>query len=190
MILKPSFALLLSLALLALVSCAQKPLPPEAPATGKPTLYSWDGSGISGKARVTIALGEQKARIYDNDKEVAWTYVATGISGHRTPTGQFHIQEKKAAKHSNLWGVVVDAEGKTVNRDGNSRTSEIPEGGKFVGASMPNWMRLTQTGIGMHGGPIPHPGSPASHGCIRLPYKMAARMFEELPYGTPVTIVD
>ena len=55
---------------------------------------------------------------------------------------------------------------------------------------MPHWMRLTSYGIGMHGGPIPDPGQPASHGCIRLPYEMATLMFEHLPEGTPVTLVD
>ncbi len=181
--------LLTSTALLGLASCAHQQVAEQTPAEKK-ELFNWDGPGIQGKAKVTIDLGEQKARIYDNGKEIAWTYVATGISGHRTPTGSFHISEKTADKHSNMWGIIVDADGNTVNHDGNSQKSTIPEGGRFVGASMPHWMRLTSGGVGMHGGPIPHPGSPASHGCIRLPYDMATKMFEELPYGTRVTIED
>ncbi len=153
-------------------------------------LYEWAHPGINGKASVRISLSEQKAHILDDGKEVAWTYVATGVEGRRTPSGRYSITEKIADKHSNTWGVIVDANGDTINWDGNANTSHIPKGGRFVGAPMPHWMRLTSFGIGMHGGPIPDPGQPASHGCIRLPYEMATLMFEHLPVGTPVTLVE
>jgi lipoprotein-anchoring transpeptidase ErfK/SrfK len=183
-----------SLALAALSSCAlQHPTGPETIAKAEPVapkLFSWDGPSIQGKAKVNIDLGEQKARIYDNGQEVAWTYVATGVEEHPTPRGTFRITEKKADKHSNIWGIVEDANGDTINWNAHSQRSSIPSGGRFVGAPMPHWMRLTDTGIGMHAGPIPDPGSPASHGCIRLPSEMASRMFEELPAGTPVTIME
>jgi hypothetical protein len=42
-------------------------------------------------------------------------------------------------------------------------------------------------GIGMHEGYLP--GYPASHGCIRLPTKMAAIFFEHTPQGTPVEVI-
>jgi lipoprotein-anchoring transpeptidase ErfK/SrfK len=151
-------------------------------------LYGWDNPGIKGKATVKIDLNEQKARIYDNGQEVAWTYVASGVEGRDTPTGTFHISEKKADKVSNIWGIMVDADGDTTNWNAQNGVSKVPPGGKFVGAPMPHWMRLTDTGIGMHGGSIPDPGLPASHGCIRLPYEMATLMFEALPEGTPVTV--
>ena len=153
-------------------------------------LYEWNGSGVSGPARVAIDLGEQKARIYKGGQQVGWTYVATGVEDHRTPTGQFSIMEKLADKRSNLWGIMVDASGDTVNGNAHNGVSSVPRGGHFVGAPMPHWMRLTGSGIGMHGGYIPHPGSPASHGCIRLPYDMATYLYEALPEGTPVTITN
>jgi lipoprotein-anchoring transpeptidase ErfK/SrfK len=156
----------------------------------EPILFEWNGEEATGPATVKISLAEQKARIYKKGQEVGWTYVATGVEGHRTPTGSFRILEKKEDKYSNLWGVVVDANGDTVVSDARNGTSRVPGGGRFVGASMPNWMRLTSSGIGMHGGPIPNPGSPASHGCIRLPYEMAQHMFAALPSGTPVTITN
>ena len=53
---------------------------------------------------------------------------------------------------------------------------------------MPYWMRITSWGVGMHAGPIPDPGSPASHGCIRLPHEMARTLFSVVQIGTPVTI--
>ncbi len=53
---------------------------------------------------------------------------------------------------------------------------------------MPYFMRLTSDGIGLHAGRIPRPGSPASHGCIRMPNKVATLLFERVNLGTKVTI--
>jgi hypothetical protein len=60
--------------------------------------------------------------------------------------------------------------------------------GRFAGAKMPYFLRLTGDGVGLHAGPIPRPGHPASHGCIRLPGALAERLFSQVPVGTPVTI--
>lgn len=160
---------------------------PDKPATS--TLYEWVG-GVEGPSQVTISLSEQKARIYRQGQEVGWTYVASGKGSYRTPKGSYKILEKTAAKRSNLWGKIMNSSGSVVVGDARSGRDAIPEGGKFVGASMPNWMRLTGSGIGMHGGPIPNPGRPASHGCIRLPFPMARILFAELPLGTHVLIQD
>ncbi len=198
---------LLSITLCALNSCALpkwlgKPLPkketkpevvPEVVAPAKvepPPLFSWEGDGVEGTPRVRISLSEQKAQIYKGKANVGWTYVATGTSDRPTPQGTFSITEKIEAKRSNRFGVIVDAEGDVVNGNATAGVSPVPEGGRFVGASMPNWMRLTGYGIGMHGGPIPHPGRPASHGCIRLPYAMARILFSNLEVGTTVTISE
>jgi lipoprotein-anchoring transpeptidase ErfK/SrfK len=53
---------------------------------------------------------------------------------------------------------------------------------------MPLYMRLKDDGTGMHVGPIPRPGRPASHGCIRMPRTMAEHFFSNVSIGTPVTI--
>ena len=42
------------------------------------------------------------------------------------------------------------------------------------------------TAMGFHQGVVP--SYPASHGCLRLPSKMAAWFFESMPKGTPVHI--
>lgn len=160
----------------------------ETTEPAQPVLFEWTGGSIQGKPKVRIHLDEQKAYIFDNGQEVAWTYVATGVDDHPTPRGSFNIMEKKADKVSNTWGIIEDADGETINWNAHSQRSRVPKGGRFVGAPMPHWMRLTGGGIGMHEGIIPDPGSPASHGCIRLPGEMAARMFDELPSGTPVVI--
>ncbi|TDU81634.1 lipoprotein-anchoring transpeptidase ErfK/SrfK [Prosthecobacter fusiformis] len=151
-------------------------------------LYVWHGLGEPGPVRVTIDLSEQKAYIFRNSENVAWSYVATGRSGHRTPTGSFVISEKVVNKRSNKYGSIVDASGDVIRSNATAGVHSAP-GGKFQGAKMPYWMRLTGDGVGMHAGPIPNPGSPASHGCIRLPYDMAQRLYDVAPSGTRVTIV-
>jgi lipoprotein-anchoring transpeptidase ErfK/SrfK len=153
-----------------------------------PVLYEWTGAELTGPVTVTIDLSEQKARISRGGQPAGWTYVASGTSSHPTPVGSFSIKEKARYKRSTSWGVVVDASGDTVNRNARNGRSAVPSGGHFVGASMPFWMRINGA-IGMHAGPIPHPGSPASHGCIRLPRGMAEILFEATQLGAPVEVV-
>ena len=151
-------------------------------------LFDWNGAGVKGPVSIRINRDEQMARIYKGGQEVGWSYVATGVPGHRTPAGSFRILEKKMDKRSNLWGTIQDAQGNVVIGDARNGLDRVPAGGKFSGARMAHWMRLTSDGIGMHRGPIPNPGLPASHGCIRLPGGMAEILFSEVSVGTPVAI--
>ena len=151
-------------------------------------LFDWNGADVKGPVSVRINRKEQMARFYKGGQEVGWSYVATGVPGHRTPAGTFRVVEKTVDKDSNLWGRVEDSNGEVVISDARNGREKIPSGGRFVGARMPYWMRLTGSGIGMHKGPIPNPGSPASHGCIRLPGGMAEILFSEVSIGTPVTV--
>ena len=84
--------------------------------------------------------------------------------------------------------MIVNSDGNVVNGNATAGKHAVPSGGRFLGAPMPHWMRLTSYGVGMHAGPIPNPGSPASHGCIRLPPEMAETLFSVVEVGTPVTI--
>src|SRR4051812_30046751 len=78
------------LAALALSSCATPPPPPPPPpAKTAFKMYEWKGDGITGPASVSIYLDQQKAHFYRSGKEVGWTFVATGRSGHETPSGSF-----------------------------------------------------------------------------------------------------
>ncbi|WP_113957255.1 L,D-transpeptidase family protein [Roseimicrobium gellanilyticum] len=163
--------------------------PPVANATPQPTLYEWHGTtDASGPTKVRIALSEQKAYIYKGDEPAGWTYVASGRSAYPTPRGTFRVSEKKVEKNSSKYGIIVDGEGNVVDSDATLGVDRIPPGCRFVGASMPYWMRLTGNGIGMHAGNIPNPGSPASHGCIRLPREMAATLYDVVDVGTVVTV--
>lgn len=154
----------------------------------KPPLFDWKGDTITGPATVNILLSEQKAYIFRGGQEAGWTYLASGTANHRTPTGSFTVLEKKAQKSSNRYGVIVNSAGNVVDWDATAGRESVPSGGRFVGAPMPYWMRITAGGVGMHAGPIPQPGMPASHGCIRLPQEMAAKLFEVVDVGTKVTI--
>lgn len=160
------------------------------PATASQSpLYVWHGTGEPGPLTVNISLSQQKAYLFKSGQNVGWTYVATGRSGYATPTGTFRIMEKIANKRSNRYGMIVDASGDVVNSNARAGVSRIPPGGRFVGASMPYWMRITGYGVGLHAGAIPRPGAPASHGCIRLPRDIAETIFENADVGSRVTIM-
>ncbi|MDZ4288631.1 MAG: L,D-transpeptidase family protein [Prosthecobacter sp.] len=166
----------------------RKPILVQPADASQSPLYVWNGGANAGPGSplyVTIDLSQQKAYVFKNRQNIAWTYVATGRPGFATPTGTFNISEKIVDKRSNRYGSIVNSAGEVVN----SNATPGSGGGHFVGAPMPYWMRLTSYGVGMHAGAIPYPGAPASHGCIRLPYAMAERIYSEAGYGTRVTIV-
>jgi len=148
-------------------------------------LFQWTDATLPGPISITIDLSDQKATILRGGRPAGWTYVATGKSGHRTTPGRFHISEKVRDKVSTLWGQIVGSGGRVIVSDARAGRDG---GGRFVGAPMPYWMRIYGA-VGMHAGPIPNPGNPASHGCIRLPRAMAATLFDFVEIGTPVTVV-
>lgn len=127
----------------------------------KPGDFAWQPErATSGPVVIIVSLPEQLAHVYRNGVEIGVSTCSTGRPGHRTPTGVFTILEK-ARKH----------------------VSSI-----YKGAQMPNMERLTWGGIALHAGNLP--GYPASHGCIRLPLKFSALLFEVTHVGTVVIIAD
>ncbi len=139
---------------------------------------------------IYICLSQQRGRLYVNGKVAADWPVSTGVSDHPTPTGSFRVIEKKREYSSRTWGRIVDADGKCVVRDANSTIDTVPEGGQFIGSPMPNWQRLTSSGIGMHTGKV-RAGRVLSHGCIRTPGRMARELFGITATGrTRVTITQ
>jgi lipoprotein-anchoring transpeptidase ErfK/SrfK len=150
----------------------------------------WDGmSPGGGPPSIVINLTEQRAYFYQGNKLIGLALVATGREGFGTPEGMYKIIEKLPDKSSNLYGTMYDAAGTVVNPAADIRKDPVPPGGRFEGAHMPFWMRLTTSGIGMHQGPIPVPGSPASHGCIRISKLVVEDFYNAAPLGTPVRIV-
>lgn len=160
----------------------------SAPATEVvDTVSYWDGGGV-GAPSIVINLTEQRAYFFKGRHLAGVALVATGKEGYGTPAGTFRVMEKIADKRSNLYGWIYDASGNVVNYDADVREDPVPPGGRFEGADMPYWMRLTAGGIGMHQGPIPVPGSPASHGCIRVSKAVAADFFANAEVGMRVRV--
>ena len=149
----------------------------------------WSDRVSNAPLRITIKLSDQTAYFHRGGEKVGQSRVATGKQGHSTPLGSFTISEKVVDKRSTLYGRIYDAKGYPKIADPATRRQTVPEGGKCVGCPRPYWRRLTGAGIGMHVGPIPNPGAPASHGCIRMPREMARGLFDKAPVGTKVTIV-
>ncbi len=147
----------------------------------------WDGDGVPGAPRIDIHLGEQRAYYYKGDQLVGVSQVSTGREGYNTPTGSFKVQQKDKDHRSSLYGDYVDANDQNVVVKANVENGKDPRppGSVFLGASMPNFLRVNG-GVGMHTGYLP--GVPASHGCIRMPDFMAQNFFNNTPVGTPVTI--
>jgi hypothetical protein len=125
----------------------------------KPGQYRWrDVPEAEGPQRVVISLSDQLAFLYRGDTLVAVSAVSSGNPDKPTPTGIFNILEKKPMHHSR----------------------------KYDNAPMPFMQRIDDYGVALHAGH--NPGIPASHGCVRLPAKFAAKLYTVTAVGTPVII--
>ena len=125
----------------------------------KPGGYLWRKVPASaGPERVVISLGDQLAYLYRGAELMAVATISTGEPGRDTPTGIFSVLGKKTMHHSK----------------------------KYDNAPMPFAQFIDTYGIAMHAGH--NPGYPASHGCIRLPSKFAAKLYSVTDIGTPVLI--
>jgi len=133
-----------------------------------------------------ISLSEQRGLLLVRTAIAMDFPVATGRKSHPTPAGSYTILAKETNYSSNLYGKIYDAQNVLLVTDADARKDLVPEGGRFEGATMPYWMRLTDTGVGLHVGYVP--GRPASHGCIRLKHDVATQLFDLVRVGTPVVI--
>ena len=188
-----SFTPLIGLASVAIAllasSCGSVGSMPAHPRADHRILYKWYDDGGEGKVSIRISLTDQIAEFKRGGRDIGWCFVATGKEGHGTAAGSYQITEKIEDKHSNIYGWFEDEFGNVT--DGDAKASQkVPKGMVYVPAPMPYWMRLTSYGVGMHGGVIPEPGQPASHGCIRLPKEFVPVLFDSVNVGTPVTITN
>lgn len=119
-----------------------------------------DGQPTVSVNHIVVSLADQRLYAYHGQQLVAWSNISSGKPGHETPTGDYTVSEKDVDHHSSL----------------------------YDNAPMPYFMRLTDEGVGLHAGQLP--GYPASHGCVRLPLRMARDLYQEVEPGTPVEIVD
>jgi hypothetical protein len=105
-----------------------------------------------------VSIKSQQVTFYDADGWILRAPVSTGTTGRETPAGVFAVVEKNKDHHSSL----------------------------YDDAWMPNMLRITWNGLALHGGPLP--GYAASHGCVRMPYDFAAKVFDKAPIGMRVII--
>ncbi len=107
---------------------------------------------------LVVSTGQQKIDIYRGTKLVTTSNVSTGTAAYPTMIGAFSILEKKRYHHSNL----------------------------YSNAPMPWMNRITWSGTALHAGIVP--GYPASHGCIRLQYSFAPKLFAMTTVGDNVVV--
>ncbi|MGC1562063.1 MAG: L,D-transpeptidase family protein, partial [Bradyrhizobium sp.] len=105
-----------------------------------------------------VSLRNQRITVYDAHGWILRAPVSSGQKGRETPAGIFSVIQKEAEHYSNL----------------------------YDDAYMPHMQRITWSGIALHGGSLP--GYPASHGCVRLPFDFAERLFDETPLGLRVIV--
>lgn len=145
----------------------------------------WKEDHPKGPAKLVISLDEQHIGLVKGGELVGLSPISSGREGYDTHPGTFKVTEKDVDHRSSWYGAFVDESGFIVVEDVDVRKDKPPVGTKFVGAEMRYFMRFNGP-IGLHQGYLP--GYPASHGCIRLPAKMAERIFHAIPHGTPVEV--
>ncbi len=139
-----------------------------------------------------IELDQQRVYFYYGDQLLAFSKLSSGRPNYRTETGSYVIGQKDLNHRSTLYGDFVTSSGGSVMmKDVTQGFDPRPVGGKFQGSLMKYFQRFNTSGgattaMGFHTGVLP--GSPASHGCVRLPDGMAAWFFEHSSLGTPVFI--
>lgn len=152
---------------------------------GEDNISYWDGDGIAGPPTIIVDIGNQRAYFYKGKILAGVSVVSTGREGYDTHPGKFQITEKDIGHVSSLYGDYVDRNGQVVLENVENGKDPRPPGTIFRGAAMPYFLRV-HGGIGMHAGYLP--GYPASHGCIRLPERIAVKFFQNAAVGTPVEI--
>ncbi|MEA2884395.1 MAG: hypothetical protein QOH32_3651 [Bradyrhizobium sp.] len=105
-----------------------------------------------------VSIKSQQVTFYDAEGWILRAPVSTGVTGRETPAGVFAVVEKEKDHHSSM----------------------------YDDAWMPNMQRITWNGIALHGGPLP--GYAASHGCVRMPYGFAEKLFDRTWIGMRVII--
>ena len=105
-----------------------------------------------------VSIKTQQVTFYDAEGWILRAPVSTGAKERETPAGVFAVVDKEVDHRSNM----------------------------YDDACMPHMQRITWNGIALHGGPLP--GYAASHGCVRMPFGFADRLFNKTRIGMRVII--
>jgi lipoprotein-anchoring transpeptidase ErfK/SrfK len=147
----------------------------------------WHGEDVPGRSKIVVRVSEQRAYFYKGKRLVGVSSVSTGKRGFDTPPGHYHVIEKDKDHVSSEFGDYVTAGGEVVKSNIDVRKDSQPKGTHFDGARMPYFLRFNG-GYGMHAGYVPR--FRASHGCIRLPARMARHFYENATEDTPVIVKE
>src|ERR1043166_2791801 len=114
-----------------------------------PTKEAWAPGAAGEPIMAIVSIKSQQVTFYDAEGWILRAPVSTGTEGRETPAGVFAVVEKEVDHRSTM----------------------------YDDAWMPHMQRITWNGIALHGGPLP--GYAASHGCIRMPFGFAERLFDK-----------
>ena len=126
--------------------------------SGERAIESIETRSASEPLMAIVSLRNQRITVYDAKGWILRAPVSSGTKGRETPAGIFSVIQKVEEHYSNL----------------------------YDDAFMPHMQRITWSGIALHGGVLP--GRPASHGCIRLPFDFAERLFDATAMGMRVIV--
>lgn len=112
--------------------------------------------------RLTIDLGEQRFRYFEDDHLIWSGPVSSGTREHPTPTGRFRVQSKDIDKRSGSYTNYFN------------QPTPMPYSLQFYGPYF------------IHEGYLP--GHAASHGCVRLRYEDAKFVYARMQVGDQVIV--
>ena len=141
-------------------------------------------------SKFIVDLDGQRVYFYVDNKLTAAASIASGRKYYRTETGDFTAGQKDLNHRSSSYGNFVSRGGGTIMSDVKNGFDPTPAGARFEGSLMKYFLRFHYNGgptaMGFHRGVLP--GYPASHGCVRLPEKLASWFFSKVPLGTPILV--
>ena len=157
-------------------------------ASHHPVFSSWyDDPAATGEPRILVNLTKQQAFFYRGETLIGRTNISSGRREFETPPGKYRVIQKDERHVSSEYGQYVARSGAVLRRDVDVNSDPAPKGARFVGAPMPYFLRF-RDGYGMHAGFVPR--FRASHGCIRMPVKMAKHFFDAAEVGTRVEVIE
>ena len=134
--------------------------------------------------RIDVDLTNQICTVYGiysdkSAKALMSEFISSAKKGHTTPTGNFKIQGASGGRKAKY---------RTCKLSGGKTYAEFAC--RFHGAKMMHgvpWKARNTKGY-VYKGEFNKLGTPASSGCIRMPYKLAKYIYTNCPVGTPVRV--
>ena len=154
----PTFFTLVGVAALAVAVGASLPAEAKKRKGGSRPVAAIPDPDNGEPMMLVVSLSQQKVDVYRGLTRISSSKVSTGMRGYATKAGVFSVLEKRRHHRSNL----------------------------YSGAPMPWMNRITWSGTALHAGVVP--GYPASHGCIRLPFSFAPKLFKISTVGDNVIV--